>query len=608
LRNIVKKCLIKSEDLKTQVVAFPALGTGNLCYPADVAADVMIKTVAEYISMNLVSTCIKIVKMVIYTDSDYQQFCHTLNTYRTTTATNGSTVSSLTMATPAISPPVSQPKPNTLLNCQHNIVESQAVGNITVEIIVGDITDDDSDVIVNPTNDKMDLRSSAVSKAILNEAGPDLQKRCDSITSQGYRLHPDKVCCTQAVGKLKCKNVFHILVCDTDIAKAVLVCLEEAETSQLNSIAFPVIGTGALGQSLASAAQSMCESIVTFGQSDPIFVNRVRIILFQLSMVQEFINHLTLFQVQADNDELQTTKKSQTAATLKSSHFIKRAINRVPSIFHKPKSPALSDPSATHASNVVAQPITKKSVLVVQVFSDDIKKIQKAEKRLQQLMEDQLYTDVIDDKLITLLSRKEQADIERRAKIRKVEIKFEIGKFQHNIRLKGDKEDIAELKKEIAEVLNEKNIKDLRNKEMQSVNAKVQWQWCNSSGVYENYDINANYAIEQAYQANKAKKFVYKNQQSVTEDTVDDDMTDYNVLAEEFDFQQMKAKDLNDPSVAYDIKRNDVDHSKLVYLAYGVYPFFVFITTVHYMLGLCDNSKSYISIVTTILSLQSISS
>jgi len=555
------------EDLKAQVIAFPALGTGNLCYPADVVAEVMIKTVTDYISKNLTGTCIKMVKMVIYTDSDYQQFCHTLSKFNKSatiqsSATNAKAVSAVIMATPAIPPTISHPKPNTTSNRHPIVVESQTVGNITVEIIVGDITEDDSDAIVNPTNDRMDLTSSAVSSAILNKAGPDLQKKCDSITSQGYRLHPDKVCCTHAVGNLKCKNVFHILVCGTDIAKAVSVCLEEAETSRLSSIAFPAIGTGALGHSLVSAAQSMCESIVTHGQNDPKFVSQVRIIVFQQNMAQDFIDHLTLSQVQAYNDKVQSTRKPQSVATLKSSsHFIKRAINKVPSILRKPKTPC---PSVSHAGNAsLVQPITKKSVLILQVFSDDIKKIQNVEKRLQRLIEDQLSTDVIDDKLITLLSRKEQVDIEHKAKIRKIEIKFEIGKYQHNILLKGDKEDIAELKKEIDEVLNEKGIEDSKKKEIQSVNAKVQWQWCNKSGVYEDYDINANYAIEQAYQANTTKKFVYKNQQSVTEDTVDDDVTDYDMLSEEFDFQQMKAKDLNDPSVVYGIKRNEIDHSKL---------------------------------------------
>ena len=179
-------------------------------------------------------------------------------------------------------------------------------------------------------------------------------------------------------------------------------------------------------------------------------------------------------------------------------------------------------------------------------------------------MEDQLYKDMVEDQLINKLSHKEKEDIKHKAKIRKIDIKIDIGKLQPNIQLKGDKDDIAELKKEIDETLEEKGVKDSKKKEMESLIAKVRWQWCNKSGVYEDYDINANYAIEQAYQASTAK-FVYKNQQSVTEDDDDDNDTKQAVLSEEFDFQQMKATDLNDLSVQYDIKRIKVDDSECVY-------------------------------------------
>jgi len=585
------------------VVAFPALGTNDLCYPADVAAEIMINAVAEYISENLTSTCIKTVRMVIYTDSDYQQFCHTLSKFNKSctiqsSATNATAVSAVTMATPAISPTVSHPKPNTTSNRHPIVVESQTVGNITVEIIVGDITEDDSDAIVNPTNDRMDLTSSAVSNAILNKAGPDLQKKCDSITSQGYRLHPDKACCTRAVGNLKCKNVFHILVCGTDIAKAVSVCLEEAETSRLSSIAFPGIGTGSSGHNLASAAQSMCKSIVTFVQKHPIYVNQIRVIIFQQSMILSYIDHLSLSQVQAeeDNDELQTPRKQQNMQAIAPlelhQNYIDHAINMVPLIFRKPsiflkqKSPGPSSSCSTNSATT--KPIAKGSVLVLQVFSDDINKVQKTEKRLKQLIEDQLSTVEIDNELINQLSRKEHVDIKNRAKIRNVELKINTGRFQHNILLRGDKEDIPEVKKEIDKILKEKHIKDSKKKEIQSVNAKVQWQWSNKSGVYEDYDINANYAIEQAYQANIFKRFVYKNQQSVTKDVIKDNVLDFNIPSEEFDFLQMKATDSNDPSVMYDIKRN-IDR-KLLHLYVHVYMCCSITVTVSYSIAILHYS------------------
>ena len=88
--------------------------------------------------------------------------------------------------------------------------------------------------------------------------------------------------------------------------------------------------------------------------------------------------------------------------------------------------------------------------------------------------------------------------------------------------------------------MHEISTEELRLKDILSVQAKVKWQWENTSVGLEDYDLVANYAIEQAYQSDKSKLYVYQN-------------------AEEFDFWQMKAKDLKDQSV-YNIKRLDVDY------------------------------------------------
>ena len=48
-----------------QSIAFPALGTGNLKYPADEVAKAMIEAMIEYTQKNP-NSCIKDVKIVIY--------------------------------------------------------------------------------------------------------------------------------------------------------------------------------------------------------------------------------------------------------------------------------------------------------------------------------------------------------------------------------------------------------------------------------------------------------------------------------------------------------------------------------------------------------------
>ena len=48
MKDIIQECLTQCDKLKTSVIAFPALGTGNLRYPINVVADVMINTIDDY--------------------------------------------------------------------------------------------------------------------------------------------------------------------------------------------------------------------------------------------------------------------------------------------------------------------------------------------------------------------------------------------------------------------------------------------------------------------------------------------------------------------------------------------------------------------------------
>ena len=48
MKDIIQKCLTQCDKLKALVIAFPALGTGNLHYPIKVVTDVMINTTDDY--------------------------------------------------------------------------------------------------------------------------------------------------------------------------------------------------------------------------------------------------------------------------------------------------------------------------------------------------------------------------------------------------------------------------------------------------------------------------------------------------------------------------------------------------------------------------------
>ena len=74
LEEAVIKCLKICDEKEISSIAFPALGAGNLGYPAEVVAKVMTKTVQSYLQVNRETTCIKNVKFVIFMDITYKAF------------------------------------------------------------------------------------------------------------------------------------------------------------------------------------------------------------------------------------------------------------------------------------------------------------------------------------------------------------------------------------------------------------------------------------------------------------------------------------------------------------------------------------------------------
>ena len=416
--------------------------------------------------------------------------------------------------------PVKSSTPGNVVTTPYQLshsVKTFTEGDITVEIILGDITDDDSDAIVCPTNEKMDLSAGGVSAAILKKGGPKMQKICDSVAMDGHHLKKGKPCVITAPGSLRCKNIFYVVLSGNNLGDVVSICLEQAEAKNLTSIAFPALGTGGSGYDVQSAADIMQLAIAIFALLNQVHLKTVRIVLYEQSIVNCYTDVFA-----QSNSLLSSSTGTDTTNT--------------------------NQPSTGAQSNVNIPSVTKLSELTIQVFADDIKKVERTETCLQQLIEEQLFTDKIVDKVISKLTSSQQSDIEHKAKNKNVEVTIKQGRVQSCIELKGDFKDVMELKPEIHAILNKISSEELRQKEMLSVQAKVKWQWKNPSDDIEDYDLEANYAIEQAYQTDKTKLYVYPSQNAQG-------------LREEFDFQKMKAKDLKDQSV-YKIKRLTVDYSK----------------------------------------------
>ena len=217
--------------------------------------------------------------------------------------------------------------------------------------------------------------------------------------------------------------------------------LAQAEMYQFTSIALPALGAGTPEYSVELATDVMHIAISTFALLDPIHLKTVRIILNQQHMVSCYTDVFARPMSPAEQLEVTELKPRQS--------LIPRACNAIASHLFRSGTgtkTTTSNPSSTGIHSSVEIPtVTAYSELMMVVFADDIKKVEKTEAYLQQLIENQIFIDKIDDTLISKLTSSQKADIKRKAKDRNVDIAIELGKLQHNIQLKGDLGDIFKL-------------------------------------------------------------------------------------------------------------------------------------------------------------------
>ena len=155
----------------------------------------------------------------------------------------------------------------------------QAAG-LTVEILEGDLTQQDVDVIVNAANNDLEL-GGGVAGAIANAGGPQIQAECRAIGP----IEVGDAAITSG-GNLTARFVIHAASMRLGgrtgadgLRRSTRRSLEIADLRGLRSIAFPAVGTGIAGFPLEECARIMLEEVVAHGRN-PTSIREVRFVLF----------------------------------------------------------------------------------------------------------------------------------------------------------------------------------------------------------------------------------------------------------------------------------------------------------------------------------------
>ena len=139
------------------------------------------------------------------------------------------------------------------------------VGNSTLELVKGDITEMQADAIVNAANAQLIL-GGGVAGAIRKKGGPKIQEECSKI---GGTFVGGAVITT--AGNLKAKYVIHAVGPrmgegneDEKLKNATLNSLKLADNNRLKSISFPAISTGIFGLPIQRCAEIMLRTTIDY--------------------------------------------------------------------------------------------------------------------------------------------------------------------------------------------------------------------------------------------------------------------------------------------------------------------------------------------------------
>lgn len=151
------------------------------------------------------------------------------------------------------------------------------IGNYIIYLVLGDITEQRTDAIVNAANSTL-MGGGGVDGAIHRKGGPEISKGCRFIRKTKW---PEGLPTGEAVmttgGRLKAKMVIHTVGPVWNggndgepelLAKAYRNCLALALLAQMKSISFPSISTGAYGYPIEKACRIALANVVDFLKGD----------------------------------------------------------------------------------------------------------------------------------------------------------------------------------------------------------------------------------------------------------------------------------------------------------------------------------------------------
>ncbi|XP_072253975.1 poly(ADP-ribose) polymerase family member 14-related sequence 1 isoform X3 [Leuresthes tenuis] len=461
LSGIFKDCLGLAEDNHLASISFPAVGTGNLGFPKDLVASLMLDKIFEFSSQRQPKH-LKRVEIVLY-PGDVQTIQEFSDEFKRKlpSASGGLLPTASSQSTGPFSKVVST-----------SGMHETKMGNVTVQVLTGDITKETTDIIVNSSNETFTLKSG-VSKAILEAAGQAVEQECRNL---GAEPNPGMI--MTKPGNLQCKKILH-LVGQTDpgkINKAVKNALQMCSSNSHTSVSFPAIGTGQ-GQAQAKlVSDSMLDAVIdVLSQNTSSTLTTIRIVIFQQQMLNDFYNSM---QQRECSDQRDKAGFWTNISSKIKSFFVGESTEKQEEEFTI--IPAKVDPTCFH------------------ICSGAQANVDSAKKWITDLISNEQNRVVITDNAIFNLSSADRQHISDIQKNMAVNLWTEIKNENASIIIEGVSRDVLKANREIDDVLRKVRDEQELKKKLELAGTVADWQYRQNGSPFKSFDGMTNYQLERA--------------------------------------------------------------------------------------------------------------
>lgn len=476
LEDVMDTCLSKAEQHQQSSIVFSAIGTGNLGFPKPLVVSTMLDSVFKFSTKR----SSKHIQEVVFA-------LHPKDTQTIQVFTDEFSKRFLDQSASASSSTQTQSTgPFSKVTTKSGIHET-TVGGVTLQVLNGDITTEQTDAIVNSSNKEFTLKAG-VSKAILDKAGPNVEAECQQLgakTDSGLMM-------TQA-GNLQCKKIIHIsaqsnaVMIQKHVRKALEMCAKE----KLTSIAFPAIGTGQAGLSPGQVADSMLDGMLDMLRKTPqSSLKLIRLVVFQANMLPEFLKSMQNRETGPAKQEKESTwsKIKAFAATAKSylTGSWEKEIKQ-----HGGKDFVIDGVEVDPVFFSICGP-SQAEVDQTKLFLEDI------------ITKEQVFQSITDTQILSLTDKDQKRiqDLQSTIDVT-IRLEYKANKASDEtpgkatLIVQGLSRDVLKATQEIQEMLKLAKENEILKKEMDFVSDLVDWQY-EQGGQYKNFDERTNLELEKA--------------------------------------------------------------------------------------------------------------